>query len=100
MSERGSGGRDGGTDDLVERVAALVSRTLDLPPDQEPLGADTPLYGSGLGLDSLDALRLVAALEEEFDITIDDAELTEPTFARLGGIVCLVQRLRKPGSTP
>jgi acyl carrier protein len=51
------------------------------------------LYGQGLGLDSVDALRLVAALEEEFDITIDDTELTPSTFEHIGSLVYLVRRL-------
>lgn len=83
--------RDG---DLVEQICVLVARTLDLPSDLRPNGAETRLYGNGLGLDSADALRLVAALEEEFDITIDDAELTPSTFERIGSLVFLVQRLR------
>ena len=80
--------------DLVEKVCVLVVRTLDLPPDLHPKGAETRLYGNGLGFDSADALRLVAALEEEFDITIDDAELTPSTFEHIGSLVSLVQKLR------
>lgn len=82
--------RDG---DLVEQVCVLVARTLDLPSDLRPTGAETCLYGKGLGLDSVDALRLVAALEEEFDITIDDTELTPSTFEHIGSLVSLVRRL-------
>ena len=79
--------------DLVEQVCVLVARTLDLPPHLRPKGAETRLYGQGLGLDSVDALRLVAALEEEFDITIDDTELTPATFEHVGSLVSLVRRL-------
>ena len=81
--------------ELVEQVCVLVTRTLDLPSDLRPNGAETRLYGNGLGLDSADALRLVAALEEEFDITIDDAELTPSTFEHIGSLVSLVQKLRR-----
>ena len=79
--------------DLIAQVCVLVARTLDLPPHLRPNGAETRLYGQGLGLDSVDALRLVAALEEEFDITIDDTELTPSTFEHIGSLVSLVQRL-------
>ena len=79
--------------DLVEQVCGLVARTLDLPPQLRPNGAETRLYGNGLGLDSVDALRLVAALEEEFDITIDDTELTPSTFEHIGSLVSLVRKL-------
>ena len=92
MRLTGTSPQDG---DLVEQVCVLVARTLDLPPDLRPVGAETRLYGRGLGLDSVDALRLVAALEEEFDITIDDTELTPSIFERIGSLVSLVRRLTR-----
>ncbi len=64
---------------MVARVCALV--------------ADTRLHGAGLGVDSLDALRLVAELEETFDVTIDDADLTPANFESVGSIVALIRRL-------
>jgi len=82
---------------LIEKVGALISRTLDLPPDLLSVRAETRLYGVGLGLDSFDALRLLAALEEEFEITIGDAELTVSTFDSIGSIVSLIQGKRASG---
>lgn len=81
-------------DELVERVCALIARALELGASDPPLRPETRLLGAGLGVDSLDALRLVAALEEEFDIIIDDAELTPSTFDDVASIVHLVRRLR------
>ena len=83
---------------IVERLCGLVALTFDLPSDVLPLRPETRLYGAGLGLDSLDALRLVAALEEEFDITIDDTELSPSTFESIGSIVSLVRGKRVSGS--
>lgn len=88
------GGQSKAADDsLAERVCALVGRVLDLPPNLRPAGPDMRLYGEGLGVDSLDVLRLVAALEEEFDLTIEDSALTPSTFESIQSIVCLVRRL-------
>lgn len=84
--------------ELVERVTALVARTLQWPAHQLPLSVDAPLYGAGLGVDSLAALELIAALEEEFAITIDEEELAASTFERVSSIVCLVRRLTGSGS--
>jgi acyl carrier protein len=84
--------------ELVERVTALVARTLEWPEHQLPLPVEAPLYGAGLGVDSLAALELIAALEEEFAITIDEAELAASTFERVSSIVCLVRRLTGSGS--
>jgi acyl carrier protein len=44
------------------------------------LAADTPLVGQGLGLDSVEALVLATAIEREFDIVIEDDELTLALF--------------------
>lgn len=80
-------------DPLVARICALVADTLDLPRQARPIGPETRLHGEGLGVDSIDALRLVAELEEAFDVTIDDADLTPANFESIGAIVALVRRL-------
>jgi acyl carrier protein len=48
--------------------------------------SSTPLLGRGVGLDSMEAMALVVALEREFDVHFDDAELTAPLFASLGAL--------------
>jgi acyl carrier protein len=80
-------------DDLIAKVCAIVVRTIEVPDDARPLNGGTPLLGAGLGVDSLDALRLVAALEEEFGITIDDAQLTPDSLQDIDAIASLVRRL-------
>jgi acyl carrier protein len=84
---------DGWTDGeawLVEKIGNLLSATFELPSDFLPVGYDTNLAGLGVGLDSLDALRLVAALEKEFDIIIDETELTPSMFQSVGSLTSLV----------
>ncbi len=41
---------------------------------------DAPLFGTGLGLDSIDALELVVLLEKEYGIVIKDIEEGRPAF--------------------
>jgi acyl carrier protein len=41
---------------------------------------DAPLFGEGLGLDSIDALELVLGLEKEFGVVIPDAEVGKKVF--------------------
>jgi acyl carrier protein len=38
--------------------------------------SSTPLLGQGIGLDSMEILALVVRLEEEFQISVPDSELT------------------------
>jgi acyl carrier protein len=44
----------------------------------------TPLLGRGVGLDSMETLALVAAIEKEFDIEIGDSDLTVDLFKSIG----------------
>jgi acyl carrier protein len=42
----------------------------DLVPDD--IETSAPLFGEGLGLDSIDALEIIVLLEKEYDIKISD----------------------------
>jgi acyl carrier protein len=44
-----------------------------------------------LELDSLDLWQLIMALEEEFGISVSDAEAHEPSLDHVGGLVAFVQ---------
>jgi acyl carrier protein len=50
----------------------------DITPEQ--IDDDAPLFGEGLGLDSIDALELVVMLEKEYGILIKDIEEGRPAF--------------------
>ncbi len=50
----------------------------DVSPDK--IGDDDPLFGEGLGLDSIDALELVVMLEKNYGIVIKDIEEGRPAF--------------------
>ena len=50
----------------------------DITPEQ--IEDDAPLFGTGLGLDSIDALELVVLLEKEYGIVIKDIEEGRPAF--------------------
>ncbi|MFC1661024.1 acyl carrier protein [Gemmatimonadota bacterium] len=76
--------------DLVERVCRVVAQSLELPSEALPVTRDTRLFGGGLGLDSIEALRLVAALEEELDVEIDDEALTVTHLGSVGSVARLV----------
>jgi acyl carrier protein len=48
--------------------------------------SNTPLLGRGIGLDSMETLVLVAGIEKEFDIQVDDADLTVDLFRTIGNL--------------
>lgn len=47
---------------------------------------DSPLFGQGLGLDSLDALQLAMAIEERFGVRIPEGEAARPIFASVNAL--------------
>jgi acyl carrier protein len=55
---------------------------------------DEPLFGAGLGLDSLDALDLVSVLERDYGILIQDMEVARQAFATYRTLEEFVQRNR------
>ena len=68
-------------DHLIEKIKQLIIQRLklvDMTP--EMIENDAPLFGEGLGLDSIDALELVLGLEKEFGVVIPDAEVGKKVF--------------------
>lgn len=56
---------------LVEDIKHLIIDSLgleDIGPDD--IDADAPLFGEGLGLDSIDALELGLALQKKYNVKI------------------------------
>lgn len=66
---------------LQDEVRALLVDTLMLQIPASEIGAEQPLFGpGGLGLDSVDALQLVVALDKRFGLKITDTELAQKTL--------------------
>ena len=64
------------SDQLEARIKEIIVETLALE-DVEPASIDTeaPLFGEGLGLDSIDALELALAFHKEFGVrTVENDE--------------------------
>jgi len=61
--------------DLVHELKGLIISTLDLKDlDPEQIGDQDPLFGEGLGLDSIDGLELVVSLEKNYGIRVSSSE--------------------------
>ena len=60
---------------------------------------DAPLFGEGLGLDSVDALELVVVLEKEFGIRIQNHEVGREAFASVSALAAFIDgRLAAAGN--
>ena len=60
---------------LIGRVKRDLIRRLSLPYEEEDLHEDISLLGSGLGLDSLDALEVLLSIEQEFDVKVEEGNI-------------------------
>ena len=82
------------------QLQALIVQKLNLKGvTAESLGDDDPLFGGGLGLDSVDALELVLAIESEYGIQIQDAEVGKEAFAS-ARVLCQFLNERLAGARP
>ncbi|MFQ5842057.1 MAG: phosphopantetheine-binding protein, partial [Thermodesulfobacteriota bacterium] len=71
----------GVTEELILQLKKLIIERLKLEEvSPEDIGNDDPLFGEGLGLDSIDALELVLGLEKEYGVIIPDAEVGQKVF--------------------
>jgi acyl carrier protein len=62
--------------ELNERIKILIVNALGISCEPTQISDDQPLFGRGLGLDSLDALELVVGLEEEFEVSVSDDDVS------------------------
>lgn len=84
---------------MKELVAELKEKIIEslnleeLTPDD--IDADAPLFGSGLGLDSIDALELIVMLEKSYGIKLQDASKGKEIFKSVNTMAKYVAENRK-----
>jgi acyl carrier protein len=73
--------------ELKLRIKRALIEELDLRGKTEAdIDDAAPLFGEGLGLDSLDALQLAMAIEERFGVTVPEGEDGRSVFASVDAI--------------
>jgi acyl carrier protein len=79
-------------DTLELDLKRLVISSLALEMAPEDIDTDSPLFGEGLGLDSIDALELGVALKRQYSIPLDgDADDTKARFFSIRTLADLVR---------
>ena len=82
-------------DNLKAEIKKLLIDNLMLQVKPEEIADDTPLFGpGGLGLDSVDALQLVVALDKNYRLKIPDPAAAKDTLANVNSIAAAVAKLR------
>jgi acyl carrier protein len=79
----------------LEQLAAHIIAGLNLedirPADIDPAA---PLFGEGLGLDSIDALELAVIVERHYQVKIADMEVGRKAFANLNALDAFITAQR------
>jgi acyl carrier protein len=83
----------------VAALKAMIVQKLNLKSvTADSFADDAPMFGpNGIGLDSVDALELVLAIESEYGIQIQDAEVGKEAFASARAL-CDFVNARRGGS--
>jgi len=58
------------------------------------IGDDDPLFGDGLGLDSIDALELIVMLEKDYGIKLKDPKEGKAIFESIGVMADYIEKNR------
>ena len=78
--------------ELAAKVKDLIVRRLKLEIEPASIQDEAPLFGEGLGLDSIDALELVLGLEQEFGIKVQDEEVGVKAFASVNALCDFIEQ--------
>ena len=83
---------------MEELIVALKKEIIDvlnlegITPDD--IDADAPLFGEGLGLDSIDALELIVLLEKNYGIKMQNPNEAKAVFSSVRSIADYVIQKR------
>lgn len=76
-----------GKAELVKELKELIIEKLKLEDiTAVEIDDNAPLFGEGLGLDSIDALELVVALEKAYEIRIPDEDIGREAFRSVNAL--------------
>ena len=74
--------------DVQKRILEFIRSEILLGGDHSSLGEDAPLLDGAM--DSLGLMQLVAFLEEEFDMELEDDQITSDNFRTVNDVARLV----------
>ena len=76
---------------LKQQIIAFLNLT-DITPDD--IKDDAPLFGEGLGLDSIDSLELIVLLNREYGIVIKDLKEGRKVLVDINTMVDYIEKNR------
>ncbi len=81
---------------LHNEIKQLIINCLDLEDISiDDIDTEAPLFGEGLGLDSIDALELGLAIKKQFDVKIEaNSEATKAHFYSVASLAAFIESQR------
>ncbi|PLX71590.1 MAG: acyl carrier protein [Desulfuromonas sp.] len=79
--------------EIKEKLKQVLIEDLnleDVTPDD--IGDDEPLFGDGLGLDSLDAVELVVIVQKHFGVEIKDMDEGRPALQSINTLAAFIEK--------
>lgn len=80
--------------ELKQRIKQVIVERLNLQVAPNEIKDDQPLFGEGLGLDSIDALELVVGIEQAFGVKIEDEAVGAKALGSVDNLAAFVQSKR------
>lgn len=81
---------------LKDDIKRAIVRSLRLPMAPEDIEDGVPLFGEGLGLDSIDVLELVLEIERTFGVSITDEQTGAKVLRSVNSIADFITAARNP----
>lgn len=75
---------------VKEEIVKVLN--LDIPPSE--IDTDAPLFGEGLGLDSIDALELLVMMEKQFQVKVSNDEVPKEIFTSVRTLAAYIDAVK------
>ncbi len=79
---------------IIEDVREILKATLQIGDRASDIETDTPLLGNIPELDSMAVAMLITAIEEHFDVFVEDDDISAETFETFGSLCEFVEEKR------
>jgi acyl carrier protein len=77
-------------EEVLGKVRQMLISVLDVQRAPDEIDPDAPLFGTGLGLDSIDAVEVVVSMEELFGVRLSDDAMVRAEMRTVNALVDVV----------
>ena len=68
--------------EIIDQLRELLIDVAQMQIEPDLLDPDTPLFASGFGLDSIDAVELLVGVEQMFGLSLEEGKSLSPLYLR------------------